>query len=556
MGKKMKEAKTKKRDSRLLMDILDDLTVCADEMGMVLTVWDTSVNLLSKPKPCEHFCQVVCSRRDEHIVKGSELARRVMQQNECVQTTSSLGCCMFGIPVRYHHKVAGAVVLGFPTMEMADEERLGIVCDKLYLDRQVVLSCAEKGNFHSVRKAPNLMHVFSTRLTKMIEANQTIAAITSLSDNLANSYEELALLHKVSSSMKVSKPPRRFLQDICEQLQVVMNIPAAAAIVYDKKMHFDEDMMVFAGKSYLDPNQIRMLLATHIIPRLLKCDSVMLDNSFDPGDESSTLERHIKSILAVPLCISGRNIGTILAINKNGDDFDTFDIKLLNSIAGQVSIFLANNHMYAELQDLLMGVLYSLTEAIDAKDAYTCGHSRRVAAISRRLAEDCGFDAQRVHHIYLSGLLHDIGKIGVPEAVLRKEGKLTDEEYESMKRHPSIGAKILERIHNLEPVIAGVLSHHERLDGTGYPRGLRKKDIPVEGRIVGLADSWDAMTSCRTYRHALSFEKAVEELKNCSGVQFDPLLVEMFLSWDLEAYMDELRGLDSNDDLQLLKRSA
>ena len=259
---------------------------------------------------------------------------------------------------------------------------------------------------------------------------------------------------------------------------------------------------------------------------------------------------------SVPLCVSGRNIGTILGINKNGDDFDTFDIKLLNSIAGQSSIFLANNHMFAELQNLLMGVLHSLTETIDAKDPYTCGHSLRVAAISRRLCEDCGFDAQRTQHIYIAGLLHDIGKIGVPESILLKEGKLTDEEYDSMKRHPTIGAKILERIQDFEPIIAGVLSHHEQPDGKGYPRGLKGKEIPVEGRIVGLADSWDAMTSNRTYRNALSFERAIEELKNCSGTQFDPLLTEMLLSWDLEEYMEELRGLNSDDDLQFLKESA
>ena len=180
----------------------------------------------------------------------------------------------------------------------------------------------------------------------------------------------------------------------------------------------------------------------------------------------------------------------------------------------------------------------------------------RVAAISRRLAEDCGFDEQRVDHIYLAGLLHDIGKIGVPEAILRKEGRLTDEEYESMKRHPLIGAKILKRIHDFEPIISGVLSHHERPDGKGYPRGLDGKNIPVEGRIVGLADSFDAMTSHRTYRKALSLEKAITELKAYSGVQFDSLLTEMLLSWDLDAYMEELHSLEGNDDLILLKRSA
>ena len=246
----------------------------------------------------------------------------------------------------------------------------------MQLDRQVVMSYAAKKHFHSINETPNLIQTFKTCLTKLIEAKQTGAAIASLSDNLANSYEELELLHQIGNSMKVSKPPRLFLQDICKQLQGVMGVKAAAAIVYDEKMRLDGDMMVFAGECYLDPNQVRMLLATHIVPKLMKEDSVMLNNSFSATDASSTLERQIESILAVPFCVGGRNVGTLLAINKKDNDFNTFDIKLLNSIAGQASVFLANNHMYAELQDLLMGVLYSLTETIDAKDPYTCGHSR------------------------------------------------------------------------------------------------------------------------------------------------------------------------------------
>ena len=552
----MAQLKMKIQNSHLLLDILDDLQMCADEKGMTLTVWDFNGNLLDEPQLCNHFCQMLCGRKDKHTLKSSELARKVLQQNQPVQATGSPGCCMLGIPVHQHHKLIGAVVLEFPTLEMLDEEHLGILCDRLHLDRKAVFSCAEKENFHSISEAPNLSEGFNIHLTKMIEANQTGEAITSLSDNLANSYEELALLHQISSSMKVSKPPRRFLQDICKQLQNIMDIKAVVAIVYDKKMRLGEDMLVFAGESYLDPNQIRMLLATRILPQLLENDSIMLDNNFGNLNNRTTLERQIKNILAVPLCVAERNIGTILAINKKDDGFDSFDIKLLNSIAGQASIFLSNNHMYAELQDLLMGVLHSLTETIDAKDPYTCGHSLRVAAISRRLAEECGFDSQRVHQIYLSGLLHDIGKIGVPEAILCKEGKLTPEEYESMKRHPSMGAKILERIHNLEPIIAGVLSHHERPDGKGYPLGLKGKKISVEGRIVGLADSWDAMTSHRTYRSALSVDKAISELRKYSGTQFDPLLTEMLLSWDLETYMVDIRALKSNDDLEFFKQSA
>jgi putative nucleotidyltransferase with HDIG domain len=166
--------------------------------------------------------------------------------------------------------------------------------------------------------------------------------------------------------------------------------------------------------------------------------------------------------------------------------------------------------------------------------------------ISQKLAETMGFDAERVRRMYLTGLLHDVGKIGIPERILCKPGRLTDEEYETIKSHPSIGAKILADIHHLDDVLDGIVSHHERPDGRGYPRGLAGADVPLEGLIVGLADSFDAMTSDRTYRAGMSLETALAEIRKYSGVQFDPSVVEAFLSLDLEALKVEInRGGDT-----------
>jgi HD-GYP domain-containing protein (c-di-GMP phosphodiesterase class II) len=249
----------------------------------------------------------------------------------------------------------------------------------------------------------------------------------------------------------------------------------------------------------------------------------------------------------VPLVVEKKHVGMFLGLNKAGKDFDSFDVGLMNAVANQTSVFLENSRMYAQLRDLLMGVLHSLTDSIDAKDPYTCGHSRRVAKISRRLAQARGLPPERVQHIYLAGLLHDVGKIGVPEAVLLKEGRLTDEEYESIKQHPGIGAKILRRIPHLTPIVSGVLTHHERPDGTGYPDGLTHSQIPIEGLIIGLSDCWDAMTTHRTYRRALGLEEARSELRRCAGTQFDATLVEIFLSWDLESLTEELNAIQEND---------
>jgi putative two-component system response regulator len=203
-------------------------------------------------------------------------------------------------------------------------------------------------------------------------------------------------------------------------------------------------------------------------------------------------------------------------------------------------VFLTNNMLYADLQDLLMGVLHALTATIDAKDPYTCGHSNRVAIISKRLAESMGLPAQRVQQIYLAGLMHDIGKIGVPESVLCNPGRLTPQEYEAVKKHPALGAKILGGIRQLDDVIAGILYHHERLDGRGYPQGLYGDEVPLDARIIGLADCFDAMSSDRTYRKALPLEAVVNEVRKCAGTQFAPEVVAHLLDWDLENLLKEL----------------
>jgi putative nucleotidyltransferase with HDIG domain len=188
-----------------------------------------------------------------------------------------------------------------------------------------------------------------------------------------------------------------------------------------------------------------------------------------------------------------------------------------------------------------MGLLLSLTSAVDAKDAYTCGHSERVALVSRHIAQQFGLSDKDVEQVYMAGLLHDVGKIGVPEAVLQKPGRLTPEEFEQVKRHPAIGAKILQDVKQIQGIIPGVLHHHERYDGKGYPDRLAGERIPLMGRIICLADCFDAMTSSRTYRKGLPIEVAMAEIRRCAGTHFDPRLAEVFLRSGHEGLRELLR---------------
>jgi len=173
--------------------------------------------------------------------------------------------------------------------------------------------------------------------------------------------------------------------------------------------------------------------------------------------------------------------------------------------------------------------VYAFAEAIGARDCYTMGHSEKVAEYSRLIAERMGMDQQMVDLAYMCGVVHDVGKIGIPEEILNKKGPLNSEEYKLIMGHSTMGASILSHISWLEDIIPVIEAHHEKFNGTGYPVGLKGDEIPLLSRILAVADAFDAMTSDRSYRKAYPLEKALEELVRNAGIQFDPTIVEIFI---------------------------
>lgn len=197
-----------------------------------------------------------------------------------------------------------------------------------------------------------------------------------------------------------------------------------------------------------------------------------------------------------------------------------------------------------DLSELFYKTIKSIASALDAKDQYTHGHSMRVTLYSLALAKALHLHEQMLEEIETAGLLHDIGKIAIPEKILLKQGKLTDEEYEVIKSHPELGEKLVNGIEKLKLISNWLKSHHERYDGKGYPEGLKGDEIPISSRIIAIADTYDAMTSDRSYRLALSHQVAIEEIKLCSGSQFDPKLAELFVSIsdEIEAIKQDPEG--------------
>ena len=192
---------------------------------------------------------------------------------------------------------------------------------------------------------------------------------------------------------------------------------------------------------------------------------------------------------------------------EKGAAFESKDAQLLANVATQAAAHWKSYQLFEELRQLLYSVVRALVSAIDAKDPYTCGHSVRVAYVARRLADKLRLDHDQVETVYLSGLLHDIGKIGIRDSVLLKPGRLNDEEIVHIQEHPKIGFDILSGVRQLRPVLAGVRSHHENMNGTGYPDRLKGEEIPLLARIIAVADAFDAMSTDRPYRKGMGKEQ-------------------------------------------------
>ena len=211
-----------------------------------------------------------------------------------------------------------------------------------------------------------------------------------------------------------------------------------------------------------------------------------------------------------------------------------------------------------QLERVTLQTISTIANIIDAKDEYTKGHSYRVAEYSSLLAKELGYDDEGVANVKYVGLLHDIGKIGIPDSILNKPGKLNDSEYAIMRKHAEIGGNILSGNNMINGMDEGAKYHHERYDGRGYPQGLKGEEIPEMARIIGIADAYDAMTSNRVYRKSLSNETVISELKRCSGTQFDPKLAEIFVRMVEEGRFDDIRyeSAPESDDKSMAERSA
>ena len=463
-------------------------------------------------------------------------ARRYAQYaKRCIETNGSV--CRFG----EHNQVLAAVLKGA-------SEAVGAAL----IDLGTVYAMTDAGR-------PDRESIFSEMLALLAEDFQAVARaerqIEMVGTELAQVYEQLVLLHKLSMNMNVARGDADFLQMALDHLTGIVGVEGIA-ILMENTVEGRKQLVLVAGSGLIDIDQrTAAILHSRLAEEINSGKEALLDSEVDSPLRYDWPDG-IKSIIAMPLYgQSGKRypadevriIGLMVAINRvDRPDFDSTDVKLFSSVVNVCAVFIENGRLFNNLEELFIGSLRALTSSIDAKDPYTRGHSERVAFISRWIAERLDdrqpLEAEQIHQIYLAGLLHDVGKIGIDDAVLRKKGKLSKKDLDRIKTHSSIGAGILSQIKQMRDIVPGVLHHHERLDGKGYPDGLAGRQIPLTGKIVALADAFDAMTSKRAYRSAMTVEQALAEIEKRLGTQFDQNVGRVFISSDVYHLWDIMQG--------------
>jgi HD-GYP domain-containing protein (c-di-GMP phosphodiesterase class II) len=467
---------------------------------------------------------------------------------------SAPGVIVAAIPWIERRQRAGLLLLAGMGRDFAVDDDVRRVCSALGVEPEALTLYASPLPRHD--RESIMAH--ARMLGAMAADQQRIAAadreLHSLSEKLSGSYEELSLVYQISGGMRVDRPAAEFFEQLCLDL-----MPVLQARGLGFALHGDVPITLapaIFGEAKLSAYQLGALGDTLVTRLRARAAPFLLIGDVSKDHDLRWLADTAHSLLAVPMGPPDRPLGCLFAMDKLTGDFDSSDAKLIRSLADESSIYLENVRLFDDLHGLLMGLLHSLTSAVDAKDAYTCGHSQRVALLSRHTARAAGLNDEEVEQVYVSALLHDVGKIGVPEAVLQKAGKLTDEEFAQMKRHPEIGSRILQDVRQLRHILPGVLHHHERFDGRGYPAGLIGDSIPRMGRIICLSDSFDAMTSDRTYRRGMPVEVGLAEIKKCSGAHFDPVLAEVFLKTGADEYRELLRDHGDKSRKLLARRDG
>ncbi len=347
--------------------------------------------------------------------------------------------------------------------------------------------------------------------------------------NVNQLQEMLATLYAVGNIINSEIDNARICDTIMDSVMSVIPADRGFLILYDAETDVIEPLVVRGcNEDGMELNLSRTILTEAVKNGMsIIASDAMKDMRFKAG--ASIIMNQIKSAMCVPLESKKNILGAIYLDSLTAvGAFTEFHLELLSAIGKQAGIAIERARLKSQIEALFYGAIRTLIATIEAKDNYTKGHTERVTTYAMQIASEMELSDTDLEVLELASLLHDVGKIGIPEKILKKPGKLTPGEYEVMKRHPNIGADIISNIENIEKVKDIVAYHHEKWDGSGYMRGLKGEEIPLGARILAVADAYDAMTSTRSYRRNFSEEEVIKEFRRCAGFQFDRDVVRAF----------------------------
>lgn len=389
-----------------------------------------------------------------------------------------------------------------------------------------------------LREIENLNVSLEERIKEVEQASFTIADLAAeleqKNSNLKYAIDRLSTIYKIGLAINSTMDIDRLFNLIVRSTTTTLDAQIGYIILYDKMQQtLNVTNLIGHGKMIAQQRDIKMKdtsVSTWVINNrqpLLIADI----NQTPQFDRFSELGYERKTLICAPLMVMDEIIGTISVVNKtDGSQFYSSELEMLTTIAAQAAIAIKNATLYDEQQQTYLNTIQALVTAIEASDNYTKGHSEQVTRYSVEIGRRFNLPSDRLQILERAAILHDIGKIGIDLSLLHKEGKLSAHDVSELQMHPLIGMKILEPIEFLKDVRTCIGQHHERYDGMGYPNHIKHVDQLLESRIISVADAFDAMTTDRPYRKALTLDVAIAELSENSGTQFDPDVVKIFTS--------------------------
>lgn len=374
------------------------------------------------------------------------------------------------------------------------------------------------------------------------ESKQLLAEVESLTNQVMQDFEELSLIRTLASSLELPQTAEDTDAFVLASLVPLVGGVGAVSIcaVLVEESGNGKRAPLWTGPPVIDDETAFGLIDEHGAE--LREQPIVRNRGIGDGHRGSD---ELHEYVIVECSSEGRLHGWVMACNRVSDDMDdvpwaqlgftTVQASLMETATNQLASQLNNIRLLRQKEELFTDVIRALVNAVEARDPYTCGHSERVASFARCLAAKIGFTSVECERIYLTGLLHDVGKIAIPDEVLQKPNRLNDEERAIIETHTDSGWRILQELEALQDILPGVLYHHEHWNGEGYPDQLSGDNIPIDGRILAVCDAFDAMTSDRPYRKGMSIDRALGILSEGAGTYWDPNLIKAF-----QRHIDEI----------------